>query len=43
VLQFGLSGLPVPVITGGKAAINYAKTKNQLRKIKDFVEYSKGK
>ena len=41
--QFALSGVPVPIAGGLKLGYGHLKTKQQLRKIKDFVDYSKGK
>jgi len=41
--QFALSGVPVPIAGSIKLGYGQLKTRQQLRKIKDFVEYSKGK
>jgi hypothetical protein len=41
--QFALSGVPVPIAGGIKLGYGQLKTRQQLRKIKDFVDYSKGK
>jgi len=41
--QFALTGVPAPVVGGLKHGYSYLKTKQQLNKIKDFVNYSKEK
>ena len=42
-VQFALSGVPVPVAGAAKLGYGQFKTRQQIRKIKDFVDYSKGK
>jgi hypothetical protein len=39
--QYAMTGIPLPVLTGGKKLLDYRKQQKQLNKINEFLNYGK--